>query len=78
MMGLFVRASAAIVMAWLTLFQGFFGSVAAGDFNYNDALTKCLIFLEAQRSGKLPDNNRLQWRADSGLEDGKQADVSFV
>ncbi|KAM7275282.1 hypothetical protein ACFE04_017148 [Oxalis oulophora] len=38
-----------------------------------DALTKSIIFLEAQRSGKLPPNNRVPWRGDSALDDGKLA-----
>ena len=28
-----------------------------------------LLFYEAQRSGKLPDNNRIPWRGDSSLND---------
>lgn len=47
------------------------------NINYKDALTKSLIFLEAQRSGKLPPNNRVPWRGDSALNDGKLANVSF-
>ena len=45
--------------------------------NYKDALTKSLIFLEAQRSGKLPPNNRVPWRGDSALDDGKLVNVSL-
>lgn len=52
--------------------------VNATNINYKDALTKSLIFLEAQRSGKLPSNNRVKWRGDSALDDGKLANVSFV
>lgn len=48
-----------------------------GDLNYKEALTKSLIFLEAQRSGKLPSNNRVPWRGDSALDDGKLDNVSF-
>lgn len=33
-----------------------------------------LLFYEAQRSGKLPSNNRIPWRGDSALKDG--SDVS--
>lgn len=72
-MGMFVRASAAIAVTWLTLIQGFL--VHGGDFDYKDALTKSLIFLEAQRSGKLPPNNRVPWRGDSALDDGKLVNV---
>lgn len=28
------------------------------------------MFFEAQRSGKLPENNRIPWRGDSNLKDG--------
>ncbi|MGE6631437.1 glycoside hydrolase family 9 protein [Bacillus sp. NPDC077027] len=40
-------------------------------YNYVEALQKSILFYEAQRSGRLPENNRLNWRGDSGLEDGK-------
>lgn len=45
--------------------------VVPGAFNYGDALGKSLLFYEAQRSGKLPANNRVAWRGDSALNDGK-------
>ncbi|KAI3775837.1 hypothetical protein L1987_45591 [Smallanthus sonchifolius] len=38
--------------------------------NYADALTKSLIYFEAQRSGRLPYNQRVTWRDNSGLTDG--------
>ena len=44
-----------------------------GRFNYAEALQKALFFYEAQRSGRLPTSNRVEWRGDSGLRDG--ADV---
>ncbi|CAN8268342.1 unnamed protein product [Cochlearia groenlandica] len=50
---------------------------AHGHINYKEALTKSLIFLEAQRSGKLPPNNRVKWRGDSALNDGKLANVDL-
>lgn len=43
--------------------------------DYGAALTKSLLFYEAQRSGKLPSNQRIQWRGDSALRDGKNAGV---
>lgn len=46
---------------------------AAPDYNYAEALQKSIYFYEAQRSGELPENNRVEWRGDSGLQDG--ADV---
>ncbi|KAH9291909.1 hypothetical protein KI387_042898, partial [Taxus chinensis] len=38
--------------------------------NYRDALTKSILFFEGQRSGKLPPDQRMRWRGDSGLSDG--------
>lgn len=48
-------------------------NAAASDYNYAEALQKSMYFYEAQRSGRLPENNRVEWRGDSGLQDG--ADV---
>lgn len=63
-----------IIVAWLTLFEGNM-KLVNGNFNYKEALRKSLIFLEAQRSGKLPSNNRVPWRGDSALDDGQLANV---
>lgn len=41
-----------------------------GMFNYAEALQMSLYFYEAQRSGKLPPNNRVKWRGDSAVDDG--------
>jgi endoglucanase len=49
-----------------------------GGFNYKDALTKSIMFLEEQRSGKLPPNNRIPWRGDSALDDGKLSNVRTI
>ncbi|KAJ6322510.1 hypothetical protein OIU77_012366 [Salix suchowensis] len=38
--------------------------------NYTIALQKALLFFNAQKSGKLPKNNGIPWRGDSGLQDG--------
>ncbi|EPS69947.1 hypothetical protein M569_04812, partial [Genlisea aurea] len=46
--------------------------------DYGEALTKSLLFYEAQRSGKLPLNQRLGWRSDSALRDGADAGVDLV
>ncbi|EEF47322.1 endoglucanase 7 [Ricinus communis] len=42
--------------------------------NYTLALHKALLFFNAQRSGKLPKNNGIPWRGDSGLQDGNDTD----
>ncbi|KAH1227223.1 Endoglucanase 17 [Glycine max] len=46
--------------------------------NYRDALTKSILFFEGQRSGKLPPNQRMSWRRDSGLSDGSAMHVDLV
>jgi endoglucanase len=38
-------------------------------YNYGEVLGKSWKFYEAQRSGKLPSNNRISWRGDSALGD---------
>src|SRR3954469_14626549 len=42
----------------------------AQSFNYGEALQKSLFFYEAQRSGDLPATNHVNWRGDSGMNDG--------
>lgn len=37
--------------------------------DYAEVLKFSLMFYEAQRSGKLPKNNRISWRGDSALYD---------
>lgn len=46
-------------------------------FDYADALGKSILFFEGQRSGKLPSNQRMTWRGDSGLSDGSTSNVSY-
>ncbi|XP_071109511.1 uncharacterized protein [Haliotis cracherodii] len=41
----------------------------ATKYNYAEVLMKSILFYEAQRSGKLPPDNRIPWRADSALGD---------
>lgn len=50
---------------------------AAGGFDYGNAVHKSFLFFEAQRSGRLPFNQRVKWRADSGLRDGFPQGVSL-
>lgn len=54
-----------------------FEAAAASGFNYGDALDLSFLYLEAQRSGKLPADRRVKWRGDSGLKDGFAQGVSF-
>ncbi|KAF2284893.1 hypothetical protein GH714_032063 [Hevea brasiliensis] len=44
-------------------------------FDYADALNKSLLYFEAQRSGRLPYNQRVTWRDHSGLTDGLEQGV---
>ncbi|PPD88059.1 hypothetical protein GOBAR_DD15000 [Gossypium barbadense] len=55
----------------------FLPSAFAGH-DYNQALSKSILFFEAQRSGYLPHNQRVTWRANSGLNDGKASGVDLV
>ncbi|RID44511.1 hypothetical protein BRARA_I01298 [Brassica rapa] len=47
--------------------------VAFSGHDYGQALSKSLLFFEAQRSGVLPRNQRVTWRSHSGLTDGKSS-----
>ena len=48
---------------------------AASKYNYAEALQKSMFFYEVQQSGKLPEWNNVQWRADSMVdESGKETD----
>ncbi|KAK4486354.1 hypothetical protein RD792_009026 [Penstemon davidsonii] len=48
------------------------------EHDYGQALSKSILFFEAQRSGYLPHNQRVQWRGNSGLNDGKTSGVDLV
>ena len=55
-------------------------SASAGEesgVSYGEVLQKSLLFYEAQRSGDLPDNNRIAWRGDSALNDGADVGVDL-
>lgn len=74
------RMSRAVTVALVALLTGLTGplvptSTAAPAFNYAEALQKSVWFYDAQRSGKLPPDNRVSWRADSAVRDG--ADVGL-
>lgn len=43
--------------------------IEEGEEDYARVLELSLLFYEAQRSGKLPENNRISWRGDSALSD---------
>jgi endoglucanase len=44
-------------------------SVSLGSYNYDRVLELSLLFYEAQRSGRLPRDNRVSWRGDSCIKD---------
>ncbi|KAM3412652.1 hypothetical protein ACQJBY_004029 [Aegilops geniculata] len=50
----------------------------ASGHDYAMALKKSLLYFEAQRSGALPPDQRVTWRASSGLFDGKANGVDLV
>jgi hypothetical protein len=61
----------------LPLFFLLLPSFAFAGHDYGQALSKSIMFFEAQRSGVLPHNQRVSWRSHSGLQDGKASGVSF-
>ncbi|PSR95295.1 Endoglucanase [Actinidia chinensis var. chinensis] len=46
--------------------------------DYAEALSKSLLYFEAQRSGRLPYSQRVTWRDHSGLTDGLEQGVDLV
>jgi hypothetical protein len=52
-------------------------SPQTGKFNYGEALQKNFLFYEANQSGELSPNNRLEWRSDSTLNDGSNQGVDL-
>ncbi|XP_009601304.1 endoglucanase 6 [Nicotiana tomentosiformis] len=66
-------------MTPLLLIIGLLPNLAfASSHNYGEALSKSFLFYEAQRSGYLPHDQRVQWRGNSGLLDGKASGVDLV
>ena len=48
------------------------------EFNFAEALQKSLFFYEAQRSGLLPADHRVEWRGDSCLFDGRDVNLDLT
>ena len=67
------KSTSVFCLVVLLLFRG----LLASNMDYRAALRKSLLFYEAQRSGKLPPNQRVQWRGDSGLQDGQTDHVTL-
>jgi len=53
-------------------------AAAAPAFNYGEALQKSIWFYDAQRSGALGSDNRVGWRGDSGMNDGRDVGVDLT
>lgn len=51
-------------------------TTSTSQIDYGDALSKSLLYFEAQRSGRIPYNQRVTWRHHSGLTDGLEQGVS--
>ncbi|KAK9067947.1 hypothetical protein SSX86_012058 [Deinandra increscens subsp. villosa] len=62
----------------LFLLVGVVPLALAGGHDYGAALSKSILFFEAQRSGYLPGSQRVKWRGNSGLYDGKANGVDLV
>nr|GMC95754.1 endoglucanase 1-like [Ipomoea batatas] len=65
----------------ILFYSFFFLSITCSAFtsqDYSDALDKSILFFEGQRSGKLPADQRLNWRGDSALSDGSAENVDLV
>ncbi|KAH9775348.1 Endoglucanase 20 [Citrus sinensis] len=54
------------------------GFCSTTTFAYRDALGKAILFFEGQRSGKLPESQRVKWRGNSALSDGKPENVNLI
>ncbi|CAL9228625.1 unnamed protein product [Arabidopsis halleri] len=46
--------------------------------DYSDALRKSILFFEGQRSGRLPKQQRMTWRSNSALNDGRNLKTDLV
>ena len=50
----------------------------SGQFAYGEALQKSFLLYEANRSGDLGDDNRLEWRDDSAIDDGSDVGLDLT
>ena len=53
-------------------------ALALSRAQYASALDKSILFFDLQRSGRLPSWQRLRWRGDSGLNDGRAQGVCMT
>nr|XP_006825348.1 PREDICTED: endoglucanase 16-like [Saccoglossus kowalevskii] len=54
-------------------YWSFYMPICTKEYDYDQVLRLSNKFYEAQRSGKLPSDNRIDWRGDSALDDGAMA-----
>ncbi|CAM6036387.1 unnamed protein product [Sphagnum compactum] len=71
-------AALVVVLALLQLCMLPTICMAAVQYDYGDALMRSLLYFEGQRSGKLPTQQRVTWRGNSGLSDGNSAGVDLT
>ena len=67
MISLFAKLHSFIMQYFLVLYA--VAITSAQNYDYKEVLEKSLLFYEAQRSGPLPADNRVNWRGDSALDD---------
>jgi len=71
-----VDYSMAVVLVGIVLSLAAATQVAsAAGHDYRQALSKSILYFEAQRSGRLPHGQRVAWRDHSGLTDGLEQGV---
>ncbi|KAG8067498.1 hypothetical protein GUJ93_ZPchr0005g14561 [Zizania palustris] len=73
--GVHVAATLLAILALASMVKLAFG---AGRHDYAMALRKSILYFQAQRSGALPPDQSVTWRASSGLFDGKANGVDLV
>ncbi len=73
-----LHKTASSALAAMSLLFGSAPSPAVAAPNYSEALQKALYFYEAQRAGRMPAGNRVEWRGDAALSDGADVGVDLT
>lgn len=71
-------ALAKLNLCALVFFMLLIGGISSDAQNYEEALSKAILFFEGQRSGFLPEDQRQKWRGNSGLSDGWTYNVDLT
>lgn len=66
----------AVFLPVLFLYVAVVPAAAFSNADYKLALQKSILFFDVQRSGPLPDWQRLTWRRNSGMQDGRHDNAS--